>query len=53
MIHDRDPSTSVQAGNIKKADKIFKAGLEKVGEDHREELRRKHNNFQVSNSLSC
>ena len=47
MIQDFDLLPSMQAGNIKKADKIFKAGLEKVGEEHREELRRKHNNFQV------
>lgn len=36
-----------QAGNAKKAEKVFKQGVQNVGEEHREDLKRKHNHFQV------
>ena len=40
-----------QAGNAKKAEKVFKQGVQNVGEEHREDLMRKHNHFQVRKSI--
>lgn len=36
-----------QAGNVKKAERVFKQGVQNVGEDHREELKKKQHHFQV------
>ena len=36
-----------QAGNVKKAERVFKQGVTNVGEEHREDLKKKHHHFQA------